>query len=356
MKSFACIAALAIALADPTLTTDPDDFSTIHNGAAADEVLATDGHSTQAEHDSQHDSMPATSGDAHQMGANHAFDYDGSVGNIEDHAAVGLAADTHTDYTETAAGDFSAQDGLTTHMYHDEADGQDSNWKDITEHGGTYDKGEAGFVATDNQTDATAYPTKAPTMAPSYNHGTCEFTNAIYGAAKTVPVGWHGEGAGNFYCEKYECTSAGLERYKCSKGVAVGDAPVCQKESSLPSAPSDATCGIPTQGNETGVCVNLNCTFTNNMVQVHIVKQSDVNQTHIDGEEHHCKYNQHSQQCTCYCHGAAGKLWHSYEDWYCNKNVELDDGYLAKRIDYTNGTYLGGLNGLNESYSACKSS
>jgi len=128
----------------------------------------------------------------------------------------------------------------------------------------------------------------------------------------TVSEGWKGACAGKNYCKACRCTAQGLVSNKAKH-----------------------TCGKPSSGS--AVCKNIFCHFKMGFMKVVHKK----NQLATEGRMHNCKYNNNSGKCTCFCHGAQNKLWHSYKNWYC----ATKNGATSKKthINYTKGTYTKNL-------------
>jgi len=267
------IALAVLAMASATINGSPTGtHAEVNAGAPADDVL-DNGHAQDDHHGS--DPADADDGETHQ-GTDHAF-------------GVANDADTDTHITDEEVG---------SHVHSDTADGS-TGWDTTTS--------SAMNSGSNTGANATQAPTKAPTLAPVVTTGTC-----TYDGSSTKPVGWVGPGAGEDYCFTFTCNVGGT---------------MTDNKAGKPA------CGTP--NNSGDVCQNIECHFTNNMVQV-THKDGD-NFNAIEGSEHHCKYNQATTACTCHCHGANGILWHSYEDWYC----ATDNGVSTKptHITYTSGTY-----------------
>ena len=186
-----------------------------------------------------------------------------------------------------------------THQHSNDADGS-TGWTATT----------SSLLNTSYNTldNATQAPTKAPTAAPTYVHGTCTFD----GTAVTRDIGWVGAGLAENYCYQFTCHDDG-------------------QMTSNKNATSPA-CGVPSG---TDVCQNVFCEFTDDMI--HVSHKDGASFTETEGNQHHCKYDENDEKCTCHCHGANGVLWHDYQTWFCattNGGVSM-----PTHISYTAGDY-----------------
>jgi hypothetical protein len=202
---------------------------------------------------------------------------------------------------------------------HDDSDGNTLVNQDTHKH--TFD--HENFIDTNstagqlNRTYTEINVTGAPTAAPtSYPTDALADAQCLEGGTRKQ-LGDKYAGSGDNYCKQYECKLLAGGSYS-SELVDTGLASVA--------------CGTP-NATGTDVCQNIHCHYNttwgeHGTLQVYHHKQ----QLNYEGGNHHCKYQENTGTCTCYCDGDRQELWQSYESWYCRNVVDTEND--ATRMAY----------------------